>query len=83
MRTTMLGTAALAFGAASHVPGAARATDCTALPSPVYTGGSTAAKLVLAKVAAVLASQTEPVTVIYLSQGSCVGVSTVFDKTVA
>ena len=76
-----LPTAALAFGAASLLAWSARATDCTTLPNPVYAGGSTAVKVVLAEVAQVLAAASPPVTVIYLSQGSCVGVSTVINKT--
>ncbi len=74
-------SAALAFGAASLSAGAARAADCTTLPSPVYVTGSSAAKGVLGKVAAVLASQN--VTVVYLSQGSCVGVAAAVTSTPA
>jgi hypothetical protein len=79
MKIRFATTAALAFGAASLLAGAARAADCTTLPSPVYVTGSSAAKGVLAKVAGVLASQN--VTLVYLSQGSCVGVSTALNST--
>lgn len=79
--TSPLVAAIVAFGAASLSAASARAADCTTLPNPVYVGGSSAVKPVLAKVAQVLAAQQPAVTVVYLSQGSCVGVNTVLNKT--
>jgi ABC-type phosphate transport system substrate-binding protein len=58
----------------------ARAADCSTLPNPVYATGSSAAKGVLGKTAAVLAAQSPSITVVYLSQGSCTGVSAVLSS---
>ncbi len=77
MRPNPLTAAALAFGAASLLAGSAGATDCTTLPNPVFAVGSTAVKPVVLKIAAYLATQATPITLIYGGTGSCVGVSTV------
>jgi ABC-type phosphate transport system substrate-binding protein len=54
---------------------AARAADCSTLTNPVYVAGSSAVKPFLAKVAAELGKLSPAITVIYQSQGSCVGVN--------
>ena len=48
---------------------------CSSLPNPVYATGSSAVSLFLGQVAQRLQNETRPVTVIYQSRGSCVGVS--------
>jgi ABC-type phosphate transport system substrate-binding protein len=60
---------ALAFAPAAH------AADCSTLMNPVYVAGSSAVKPFLAKVAAELGKLSTPITVVYQSQGSCVGVN--------
>jgi ABC-type phosphate transport system substrate-binding protein len=65
----LAGTLALAFASAAH------AADCSTLMNPVYVAGSSAVKPFLAKVAAELGKQSTPITVVYQSQGSCVGVN--------
>src|SRR5262249_12893507 len=62
---------ALALAAAS----AAQAQDCSAKTNPVYVAGSSAAKPFLGAVAQALAGQSTPITLVYQSLGSCVGVS--------
>lgn len=57
------------------VPGIAQAADCATLANPVYIAGSSAIKPVLAALAPLLAAATPPITLVYSSQGSCVGVS--------
>jgi hypothetical protein len=57
------------------------ATECSTLPSVVYTTGSTAAKPLLAEIGRVLATQASPVTVVYLGAGSCAGVDAVLSGT--
>ncbi|HKP63740.1 MAG TPA: hypothetical protein VJV78_43700 [Polyangiales bacterium] len=54
---------------------AARAADCSTLTNPVYVAGSSAVKPFLAKVAAELGKLSPAITVVYQSQGSCVGVN--------
>lgn len=61
--------------------GAARAADCTALPSPVYVAGSTAAKPLLAEIGRIMAGATPPATVVYMGQGSCAGVDAILSGT--
>jgi len=80
MRSIQLTTAALAFGAASLVPGLARAgQDCAQLPNPVYVEGSTAIKPTLSQIGAFLAGQSPAVTIVYYGSGSCNGVSAVIN----
>jgi ABC-type phosphate transport system substrate-binding protein len=64
-------TAALALAIAP----AAQAADCSTLMNPVYVAGSSAVKPFLAKIAAELGKLSTPITVVYQSQGSCVGVN--------
>jgi hypothetical protein len=68
--------AAFGFGAATLAASSAHAANCSTLgfTSVVYVAGSTAAKGILAQVAAALAPG---VTVIYLGNGSCGGVNAV------
>ena len=61
--------------------GAAAATDCKTLPSPIYVTGSTAAKPLLAAIGKVMAGQTPPATVVYLGQGSCTGPDAILSGT--
>lgn len=63
--------AALLLSVAPH----ARAADCSTLTNPVYVAGSSAVKPFLAKIAAALGKLSTPITVVYQSQGSCVGVN--------
>lgn len=77
--TALAGIAAvavLALGAR-----AASATECAALPTPVYVTGSTAAKPLLAEIGRVMAGQTPPVTVVYFGAGSCAGVDAILSGT--
>ncbi|CAN5347138.1 hypothetical protein BH09MYX1_BH09MYX1_39700 [soil metagenome] len=81
-------TCALAIGASLFAAGQARAASCDALkkllpggaagtdatPTVIYVTGSSAVKPVLAELAPVLfAAGTKPMTVVYRSQGSCLG----------
>jgi hypothetical protein len=77
MRSIKITSALLAFGAASLVAGRARATDCTTLPSPVFAVGSTAFQPVSQQIAAYLAVQPTPLTLIYGGVGSCSGVDSI------
>lgn len=52
---------------------------CADLTRPIYVTGSSALKSFIGVVGKLLASDGSPSTVVYQSQGSCVGVSTVFD----
>jgi ABC-type phosphate transport system substrate-binding protein len=70
------GAAAILAGAlALAIAPAAHAADCSSLMNPVYVAGSSAVKPFLAKVAAELGKLSAPITVVYQSQGSCVGVN--------
>ncbi|HET6334714.1 MAG TPA: hypothetical protein VFG30_15935 [Polyangiales bacterium] len=66
---------ALAAALALAIAPAAHAADCSTLMNPVYVAGSSAVKPFLAKVAAELGKLSTPITVVYQSQGSCVGVN--------
>jgi ABC-type phosphate transport system substrate-binding protein len=57
------------------------AADCTALPSPVYLTGSTAARPLLAEIGKYLSAQIPPTSIVYLGQGSCAGVDAVLNGT--
>jgi ABC-type phosphate transport system substrate-binding protein len=59
----------------------AHAIECAALPTPVYVTGSTAAKPLLLELSKYLATQTAPITIVYLGQGSCVGVDAILNGT--
>lgn len=67
--TLLLGATALLAA-----PTPAHAADCSGLSKPVYIAGSSAVKPFVAKVAAELAGLASPITVVYQSGGSCVGV---------
>jgi ABC-type phosphate transport system substrate-binding protein len=60
---------------------AAAATECAALPSPVYVTGSTAAQPLLGEIGKLMAGQSPPVTVVYFGQGSCAGVDAILSGT--
>lgn len=72
-----LATALLLVGAEAH------AASCGDLTNPVVVVGSSAAKPLLAEIAKVLASQANPVTVVYSGQGSCTGVDAVLNGNAA
>src|SRR5512138_3383601 len=59
----------------------ALAANCADLPSPVYVTGSTAARPLLVEISRYLSSQTPPITVVYLGQGSCAGVDAILNAT--
>jgi ABC-type phosphate transport system substrate-binding protein len=67
------GIAGAAFAFSWATPARAQA-NCADLPKPVYVAGSTAVQPFLAKVAGALAAASDPITVVYQGQGSCVGV---------
>lgn len=74
----LLGKTAPAMFAAAlllSVAPRAHAADCSTLSNPVYVAGSSAVKPFLAKVAAELGKLSPAITVVYQSQGSCVGVN--------
>lgn len=80
MRTLSLRLFAPLLGAAAALAGsAAQAAECTSLgfPHVVYATGSSAAKPLLAEVGRALALGATPITLIYVSAGSCAGVSAV------
>jgi len=53
--------------------------NCADQPNPIYVTGSSALKSFIGVVGKLLASDPTPSTVVYQSQGSCVGVSTVYE----
>ncbi len=55
-------------------------TDCTTLPSPLVVVGSSAMKPFLARLAARLGNAASPVTIVYQSVGSCVGVTSILQN---
>jgi hypothetical protein len=57
------------------------AVRCADLPSPTLVYGSTAAKPLIANVAAAPAESASPVTVLYGGAGSCAGVNALFLRT--
>ena len=59
----------------------ANAIDCASLSNPVYVTGSTAAKPLLLEVAKFLSTQSSPITIVYLGQGSCAGVDAILNGT--
>lgn len=52
---------------------------CSAQPNPVYLAGSTALRGFVEIVGKLLAADANPTTVVYQAQGSCTGVSRVYD----
>jgi ABC-type phosphate transport system substrate-binding protein len=67
--------------AASAVPAAARAADCSTLPSPIYGIGGSATKPLFAKVGAALAAATPATTLVYQAPGACNGINAVLAGT--
>jgi hypothetical protein len=67
--------------AASLGARAARAADCSTLPTPIYVTGSTAVQPLLAEIGRLMSSQSPPVTIVYLGQGSCAGVDAILSGT--
>jgi len=78
-------TAAAVFAALGLFAPAASAqtttptVTCASLPNPVYLTGSSALRNFVGVVGKLLASDPAPATVVYQSQGSCVGVRTIYD----
>jgi ABC-type phosphate transport system substrate-binding protein len=72
------GALALAAAPASADPTVA-CKDATLRPNVVYVAGSTAIKPFLGALAALLAQNSPPYTIVYQSQGSCTGVDAVFN----
>jgi hypothetical protein len=66
-----------AVGASSAVC----AVECATLPNPVYVTGSTAVKPLLIELSKYLSTQTAPITIVYLGQGSCMGVDAILNGT--
>lgn len=66
-----------AFAALIAAPRVSSAGPCSSLMDPIVVAGSSAAKPLIKAMAAVLAAQAQPVTLVYVSQGSCVGVNDV------
>jgi ABC-type phosphate transport system substrate-binding protein len=62
-------------------PTALRAAECATLPNPVYVTGSTAAKPLLIELGKYLSTQSSPITIVYLGQGSCTGVDAILNGT--
>jgi ABC-type phosphate transport system substrate-binding protein len=62
-------------------PTALRAGECSTLPNPVYVTGSTAAKPLLIELGKYLSTQSSPITIVYLGQGSCTGVDAILNGT--
>jgi len=72
--------AVTAFVAAAS-PASVDAAECATLPTPVYVTGSTAAKPLLIELSKYLVIQSSPITVVYLGQGSCVGIDAILNGT--
>lgn len=51
--------------------------SCSALPNPIVIAGSSAIRPLVQAMAAPLAGQSQPITLIYQSQGSCTGVNAI------
>lgn len=81
-KTSMVcAAAALAAGTVMVTAVKAEAATCASYPNPVYIGGSSAVQPLLQKIASPLSMGTTPVSIIYISVGSCVGVSDVTTPT--
>ena len=85
-RTTRFAVAIVAIAGGTLATRAARAQDagvtqCSSLPNPVYVGGSTAFQPTLGWYAAKLAAESPATTIIYQSQGSCIGAGDIASHT--
>jgi hypothetical protein len=83
----LAGRAVIAAGFAAFVGLAAptaraQNVDCTTLPNPIHGDGGSAAQNYIGKLAAILAAQNPPVTVIYKGSGACNGPVGLNDQTV-
>jgi ABC-type phosphate transport system substrate-binding protein len=63
------------------VPSEANAATCASLTNPVYIAGSSAVQTILKNAAPVLQQLGAPVTPVYSSQGSCVGMDDIVNGT--
>lgn len=72
-----------ALGVLIAVPRLAAADDCPDFTSmnPIYLNGSSAAEPLVKIMGPVLATQTQPTTLVYAKPGSCVGVTSVNEDT--
>ncbi len=73
--------AALGAGTVLALATPARAATCASYPNPVYIAGSSAVQPLLQTIAGPLGQATPPVSIIYQSVGSCVGVSDITTPT--
>lgn len=71
--------AALLVTSAAHAQSNPPVVTCAEQVRPIYLTGSSALKNFIGVVGRLLANDASPYTVVYQSQGSCVGVSTVFE----
>jgi hypothetical protein len=77
-----LSTAGVALGLmAGLAPRSAAAAPCSALPNVIYGIGGSAHVPVIGKIAARLAGQSSPVSVVYASPGACFGYGAFADPT--
>jgi ABC-type phosphate transport system substrate-binding protein len=81
-----VGSLAAALGALAVTIPARADTDCALFKNSVVVAGSTAIKPLLAEIAKIMAASTasepEPVTVLYIGGGSCVGVDAALNGTI-
>jgi len=78
--TLALGLVLAAPARAQTNPPTVKCYDATLRPNVVYITGSTAAKPFLGPLAKLLAKESTPYTIVYQGQGSCVGVSTIYQS---
>ncbi len=79
-RARLRGSALFALAALS-IAQQASADPCSNLSNPVYITGSSAARPLIAAVGAALYRASPPITIVYLSGGSCAGVAAVVSGT--
>ena len=79
--TLRLASATACFTLLALSSSRARATDCDALDNPIYIAGSSAAKPFLAEISKLLVNQTDPVSIVYVAEGSCAGIDAVLNGT--
>ena len=86
-RTTRFAVALVAAAGGMLATRAARAQvdagvlSCSSLPNPIYVGGSTAFQPTLGWYAAKLAGESPATTIVYQSQGSCIGAGDIASHT--
>ncbi len=80
-RRLCLSISLLAATGASLGARSALAGNCVDLPNVVHITGSSAAKPLLEKLGPALTNSNPPITIVYRSQGSCVGVDAILHST--